>query len=210
MRLCSFAPSFTTGDGRATEITTYMSPAPSLSLAVMLKAATCFSDHLCYKGLAFRASRRPGAPRNGARAAACTTERHTVRTHGQGQETNVVRRRLRRTQRRTRHVTGTAHVHPHARRATGARTDERPTNKTTVRLVSGTTTRRTRERASALFSNAGTRPRAAVATPNSAHARRGARSLAHASVASRRPGAHGRGRQRNDGSSLLSALISSR
>ena len=40
MRLCSFAPSFTTGDGRATEIATYMSPAPSLSLAAMLKAPT--------------------------------------------------------------------------------------------------------------------------------------------------------------------------
>jgi len=65
-----------------------------------------------------------------------------VRTHGRGWQPNGVRRRLPRTRRRTLRATGTAHVHPHARRATGARTEERPTTKTTVCRASGTTTRR--------------------------------------------------------------------
>ena len=69
MRLCSFAPSFTTGDGRATEIATYMSPAPSLSLAAMLKAAT-------------------SPPVNGSRASVASNsrrrERATTRAEGDG------------------------------------------------------------------------------------------------------------------------------
>jgi len=64
---------------------------------------------------------------------------------------NDVRRLLPRTRHRTRRATGTAHVHPHARRATGATgalREERPTMKTTARHASGTTTRRmTHERA---------------------------------------------------------------
>ena len=74
-----------------------------------------------------------------------------VRTHVRGQQPHGVRRLLPRTRHRTRRATGTAHVHPHARRATGAtgaRTEERPTMKTTARHASGTTTRRmTHERA---------------------------------------------------------------
>ena len=62
---------------------------------------------------------------------------------------NDVRRLLPRG--RTRRATGTAHVHPHARRATGATgalSEARPTAKTTVCHASGTTTRRVmRERA---------------------------------------------------------------
>jgi len=72
-----------------------------------------------------------------------------VRTHGRERQPNDVRRRLPR--RRTLRATGTAHVHPHARRATGATgalREERPTTKTTVRHASGTPTRRvTHERA---------------------------------------------------------------
>jgi len=69
VRLCSFAPSFTTGDGRATEIATYMSPAPSLSLAAMLKAGT-------------------SPPVNGSRASVASNsrrrERATTRAEGDG------------------------------------------------------------------------------------------------------------------------------
>jgi len=68
-----------------------------------------------------------------------------VRTHGRGRQPNDLRRRLPRTRRRTLRATGTAHVHPHARRATGATgalSEERPTTKTTVRHASGTTKRR--------------------------------------------------------------------
>ena len=74
---------------------------------------------------------------------AARTSVHMVRTHGRGWQPNGVRRLLPR--RRTLRATGTAHVHPHARRATGAtgaRTEERPTAKTTVCRASGTTTRR--------------------------------------------------------------------
>ena len=74
-----------------------------------------------------------------------------VRTHGRGWQSNDVRRLLPRTRRRTLRATGTAHVHPHARRATGATgalREERPSMKTTARHASGTTTRRmTHERA---------------------------------------------------------------
>ena len=74
-----------------------------------------------------------------------------VRTHGRGRQPNDLRRRLPRTRRRTLRATGTAHVHPHARRATGATgalSEDRPTAKTTVCHASGTTTRRVmRERA---------------------------------------------------------------
>ena len=69
-----------------------------------------------------------------------------VRTHGRGQQPNGVRRRLPRTRRRTLRATGTAHVHPQARRATGATgalSEERSTAKTTVCRASGTTTRQT-------------------------------------------------------------------
>ena len=58
---------------------------------------------------------------------------------------NDVRRLLPRTRHRTRRATGTAHVHPHARRATGATgalSEERATTETTARHASGTTTRR--------------------------------------------------------------------
>jgi len=47
-----------------------------------------------------------------------------------------------RTRRRTQRATGTAHGGPHARRATGALSEERPTTKTTARHASGTMTRR--------------------------------------------------------------------
>ena len=71
--------------------------------------------------------------------------------HGRGWQSNDVRRLLPRTRRRTLRATGTAHVHPHARRATGATgalREERPTTKTTVCHASGMTTRRvTHERA---------------------------------------------------------------
>jgi hypothetical protein len=74
-----------------------------------------------------------------------------VRTHGRGWQSNDVRRLLPRTRRRTLRATGTAHVHPHARRATGATgalREERPTPETTVCHASGPTTRRVmRERA---------------------------------------------------------------
>ena len=69
-----------------------------------------------------------------------------VRTHGRGQQPNGVRRRLPRTRRRTLRATGTAHVHPHARRATGATgalSEERSTAKTTARHAPGMTTRQT-------------------------------------------------------------------
>jgi len=78
------------------------------------------------------------------RGAACTRV-HMVRTHGRGRQPNDVRRRLPRTRRRTLRATGTAHVHPHARRATGATgalSEERATTETTARHASGTTTRR--------------------------------------------------------------------
>jgi hypothetical protein len=65
-----------------------------------------------------------------------------VCTHGRGRQPNDVRRRMPRTRRRTLRAMGAAHVHPHARRATGALNEERPTTKTTVRHASGTTTRR--------------------------------------------------------------------
>jgi hypothetical protein len=68
-----------------------------------------------------------------------------VRTHGRGWQSNDVRRLLPRTRRRTLRATGTAHVHPHARRATGATgalREERPSMKTTVCHASGPTTRR--------------------------------------------------------------------
>ena len=80
------------------------------------------------------------------RASSVCSRVHMVRTHGRGWQPNGVRRLLPRTRRRTLRATGTAHVHPHARRATGAtgaRTEERPTTKTTVRHASGTTTRQT-------------------------------------------------------------------
>jgi hypothetical protein len=73
------------------------------------------------------------------RGAACTSV-HMVRTHGPGWQPSGVRRLLPRG--RTQRATRTEHVDPHARRATGARTEERPTTKTTVRHASGTTTRR--------------------------------------------------------------------
>jgi len=76
------------------------------------------------------------------RASSVCSRVHMVRTHGRGQQPNGVRRRLPRTRRRTLRATGTAHVHPQARRATGTRTEERPPTKTTVRHASGTTTRR--------------------------------------------------------------------
>jgi hypothetical protein len=76
------------------------------------------------------------------RGAARASE-HMVRTHGRGQQPSGVRRLLPRTRRRTLRATGTAHVHPQARRAISARTEERPTTKTTVCLASGTTTRQT-------------------------------------------------------------------
>jgi len=80
------------------------------------------------------------------RASSACSRVHMVRTHGRGWQPNDVRRLLPRTRHRTRRATGTAHVHPHARRATGAtgaRTEERPTMKTTARHASGTTTRQT-------------------------------------------------------------------
>ena len=93
--------------------------------------------------MAHGASRRPGATRCGAYAQhRVRSDTWCVRTHGRGRQPHGVRRRLPRTRRRTLRATGTAHVHPHARRATGARTEERPTTKTTVRHASGTTTRR--------------------------------------------------------------------
>jgi len=69
-----------------------------------------------------------------------------VHTHVRGRQPHGVRRLLPRTRHRTRRATGTAHVHPHARRATGATgalNEERSTAKTTVRHASGTTTRQT-------------------------------------------------------------------
>ena len=66
-----------------------------------------------------------------------------VRTHGRGWQPNGVRRRLPRTRRRTLRAMGTAHVHSHVRRATGALNEERSTAKTTVCRASGTTTRQT-------------------------------------------------------------------
>ena len=77
------------------------------------------------------------------RASSVCTSVHMVRTHGRGWQSNDVRRLLPRTRRRALRATGTAHVHPHARRATGALTEERSTAKTTVRHASGTTTRQT-------------------------------------------------------------------
>jgi len=74
---------------------------------------------------------------------AARTSVHMMRTHGRGQQPSGVRRLLPR--RRTLRATGTAHVHPHARRATGATgalREERPTTKTTARNASGTPTRR--------------------------------------------------------------------
>jgi len=79
---------------------------------------------------------------------AARTSVHMVCTHVRGRQPNGVRRLLPRTRRRTLRVTGTAHVHPHARRATGALSEERSTAKTTVCHASVTTTRRvTHERA---------------------------------------------------------------
>jgi len=77
------------------------------------------------------------------RASSVCSSVHMVRTHGRGWQSNDVRRLLPRTRRRTLRATGTAHVHPHARRATGALTEERSTAKTTVRHASVTTTRQT-------------------------------------------------------------------
>ena len=79
------------------------------------------------------------------RASSVCTSVHMVRTHGRGWQSNDVRRLLPRTRRRTLPATGTAHVHPHARRATGATgalCEERASPKTTVCRASGTTTRR--------------------------------------------------------------------
>jgi hypothetical protein len=69
-----------------------------------------------------------------------------VCSHGRGWQPHGVRRRLPRTRRRTLRAMGTAHVHPHVRRATGATgalREERPTAKTTARHASGTMTRQT-------------------------------------------------------------------
>jgi len=74
---------------------------------------------------------------------AARTSVHMMRTHGRGQQPSGVRRLLPRTRRRTLRAMGTAHVHSHVRRATGALNEERSTAKTTVCRASGTTTRQT-------------------------------------------------------------------
>jgi len=114
-----------------------------------------------------------------------------VRTHGRGWQSNDVRRLLPRTRRRTLRATGTAHVHPHARRATGATgalREERPSMKTTARHASVTTTRRvTHERARSPPMRGP--DLAQLSRRRTPHTRRVARRLVTRRVASRRPGA---------------------